>query len=202
MSRIEGNGMFDDLRNGVIDNHSMRGFDEHECLFIHIPKTGGMSVADCLFGYQVGHHRVSELTEEFPDYYYRFAFVRDPYSRLRSAYKYFQQGGAKESDAEWAKENILIYPTFEDFVLHGLEKVMDHPHFRPQKYWLDGPVDFIGEFHFLQAGVNYVQSRLRMPPRTLPVINQSGPDVLQCGQKALEMIAALYADDFDLLRTA
>ena len=39
------------------DSASLRPFVEHRCIFIHIPKTAGVSVNAGLFGCNTGYHR-------------------------------------------------------------------------------------------------------------------------------------------------
>ena len=93
----------------------------HKCIFIHIPKTAGQSIEHCfirslgltwetraplLLRYNdrpelgppsLAHLKYSEyseykyITEEQIQTYFKFAFIRNPWSRLVSIYKYMGQ---------------------------------------------------------------------------------------------------------------
>ena len=74
--------------------------DKHKCIFIHVPKAAGSSVETSeIFEdqriktgeYVGGHTTALEYRETYPGKfknYFKFAFVRNPYSRLVSAFSY------------------------------------------------------------------------------------------------------------------
>jgi hypothetical protein len=122
---------------------SLRGFDEHECIFIHIPKTGGLSLSQSLFGNRGGGHRT--YFSYFPIYspeefqqYFKFAIVRNPWDRLVSAYFFLQEGGVTDTDQQWFKQNLSQYDNFEEFVHGWLTKQNSYSylHFIPQHYYV------------------------------------------------------------------
>lgn len=76
--------------------HSLRPCDEMGCIFVHIPKAAGTSVAHGLFGRGVGHKSIYEYRKIFgADFqeYFKFAVVRNPFSRVVSAYESLRRGG-------------------------------------------------------------------------------------------------------------
>ena len=117
---------------------SLRPFDEHRCIFVHIPKTAGISVAESLFGYLPFHYTTLDYkvifgTKTFREYF-KFAFVRNPWDRLFSAYRFLAGGGWNEKDRLWAERNIAPYGGFNEFVEGWLtpETAETMIHFRPQ----------------------------------------------------------------------
>lgn len=132
-----------------------------EVIFLHVPKTGGTAISKAL-GFQYGHVPVSRFIAREParfDAAFSFAFVRNPWDRLFSAFNYLHAAiGLNQSrDLRWAGKHLARYPDFEAFV-HALKTpatrrvIWQWPHFRSQADWLslpgDGPVQasFVGRF--------------------------------------------------------
>lgn len=123
---------------------SLRAFDQHHCIFIHITKSAGTSVALALFGELPYHrtaweYRVLYGRKTF-DAYTKFAFVRNPWDRLYSAFSYLKGGGWNDDDRQWADTHLSQFDDFENFVLNGLnaDTLNAHIHFKPQ-------LDFIAD---------------------------------------------------------
>jgi sulfotransferase famil protein len=168
---------------------------QYRCLFVHIPKTAGQSIEayfmhqlglpetqrDALLlsknsDPQLGPPRLSHLKaceylsaghispEQFQAYY-KFSFVRNPWDRLVSFYKY--RGHAHRYD-------------FKTFVFKHMPKpgwTNDYCHVTPQYDFLyeDGRclVDFVGKFESLQADFDKVCLALDLPVGKLPHVNKS-----------------------------
>ena len=121
---------------------SLKPFDQHKCIFIHITKTAGTSVAKSLFNYLPYHYtaidyRVIYGRKTF-DEYFKFAFVRNPWDRLYSAYRYLKSGGWNNDDELWTKQNLADIDSFASFVKQWLNKenIMKHKHFWPQHIFI------------------------------------------------------------------
>lgn len=150
-------------------------------LFVAIPKTGSTSVAAAL-GVMQEHHRASHLSGMNG---FRFAFVRNPLTRLLSAYNWLHQFGEKE----------LYEMPFKEFVLAGID--LEHLLFRPQSWFLDAPLDFIGRYETLQQGFNEAQRRMGLPETILPRENGTVPnDPSVYDDETRELVRNLYSDDF------
>jgi Sulfotransferase family len=171
----------------------------HRCVFVHVPKTAGMSVEHVfvqlsgltwetrapllLHGNddpRLGPPRLAHLTageyvscghlsaEEFASYF-KFAFVRNPWDRMVSEYKY--RGFPVKIDFKTYLFRRLPAPGWTDTYRHiipQLDFVADE----------SGRllVDFVGRFENLQADFDQVCVRLGLAPTPLPRVNRSLED--------------------------
>lgn len=170
---------------------------KHKCIFIHIPKTAGMSIerafidslalsfsnGQCpplLLSYnnnkEVGprslahllprdYVRYSYCSEELFTTYFKFTFIRNPWERIVSIYKYFQY----HRILTFEKFLIEIFPSLEEthkyFILPQTSYIFDS-----QGNQL---VDFIGRFENLQEDFQKIKQRLCPPLADLPHINKT-----------------------------
>ena len=144
--------------------------DAHRCIFIHIPKTAGSSVAESLFGVASRHVPYTEFLRANPTKfrrYFKFAFVRNPWDRLVSTYFFLQGGGMNELDRDWSQNHLSEFDSFDKFVQRGLQRpdILSWVHFRPQVDFItsrDGKlmVDFVGRFERLADDFALVARRL------------------------------------------
>ncbi len=165
----------------------------HKCLFIHIPKTAGQSIehmflnslslsweerAPLLLKYNPdpskGPERLAHLTAdeyvncgyispELFSRYFKFTFVRNPWDRLVSEYKY------RGYDNQFS---------LDDFIRYHLPKAGmsdNYRHLIPQSHFFskDHNVDFIGRFENLQDDFTVVAEKLGLETSLLPHVNAS-----------------------------
>lgn len=145
-------------------------FDSYKCIFIHVPKAAGSSISFSLFGHQVGHRSVKEyymLSPRKVEDYFVFTFVRNPWSRFYSAYKFLQQGGMTKGDADFSKKYMTGTESVEEFAekVKSLQLHRSVRHLMPQHEFLtwDGVnigVNFIGRFEDLDSDFSKVRKRL------------------------------------------
>jgi chondroitin 4-sulfotransferase 11 len=144
--------------------------DECKCIFIHIPKTAGTSVALALFGKGSRHVPLFEYERangwKFKRYF-KFAFVRNPWDRLVSSYFFLKRGGLNEMDKRWADENLSGFDDFDSFVRGWIteDNIGTWLHFLPQHHFicddmLNIKVDFVGRVESMEADFAYVAKRL------------------------------------------
>lgn len=167
----------------------------HRCVFVHIPKTAGQSVEQVFLDAlgldwqsrgalllrrnrnpALGPPRLAHLlardyvrrgylsSEEFARYF-RFAFVRNPWDRVVSFYKYIGRPGEC---------------SFREFVLDRLPgRLWGRMHWfvRPQVDYLfdegQSLVDFVGRFESLDSDFSVVAERLGLPDDRVPMVNRS-----------------------------
>ena len=144
---------------------------ERKCIFIHIPKNAGTSVEYCLapkLAEPRSQHATSlELREMWKSMFqklFKFAFYRDPVSRLVSAFSYLYEGGNGQArDMYWS--NVLRkYDSFDDFVSETFQKPHQESieiesissHYSKSVAWMNLPVHFVPQhFSFLISKVIY-----------------------------------------------
>jgi hypothetical protein len=144
------------------ESNSLVPFDTDRCIYVHIPKAAGISVKESLFGCRGGGHlplRIYELIFsplEFAEYF-KFAFVRNPWDRVFSAFTYLKAGGGHAGDRKWADQHLNNYADFGSFVRQWLtpRNIYTEKHFIPQHEFicLRGQLvlDFVGYYESLTA---------------------------------------------------
>lgn len=112
--------------DGKVYTYTLRSFVEKECVFIAVPRAASSSICQCVFGHMAGGHKTVEdyqrLFGPWFRWYFVFTFVRNPYTRLVSAYDYLRKGGhpAWPKDEQFGEEIIASYNGFDEFVLQWL----------------------------------------------------------------------------------
>lgn len=131
------------------------------CIFIHVPKVAGTSISSEIYGRTLGHYRATEIKRHFPRLYedcLTFSFVRDPWDRVYSAYKFAVLGkNGSMGIADPSNYRIPEFRNFESFVLEWLaqrELIDEDPVFQPQYHYVCNDsyeiiVDEIGKFETL-----------------------------------------------------
>lgn len=157
-----------------------------KCIFVHIPKCAGSSINQELNLKSVGFsgHSPMSYHSEYSDYL-SFTFVRNPYDRVVSAYKYFRK---LKPGHRWYKRNSIISDAanemdFNDFVHHinDFMKLMKREegsfesgiHFQPFHYFIDQPVKHIGRFENIQRDFIKIRRFLDLPLKPLRKTNST-----------------------------
>lgn len=199
-------------RRETATGYSLKPYDDCRCIFVHIPKCAGVSVAGALFGNLGGGH----LT--FDDYtrifapgevlsYFKFTIVRNPWDRLVSAFHFLRAGGFGEEDRAWADANLTRFADFGEFVREWVnpENVWKWHHFRPQYHYVREKedrvrLDFIGRFETIDADFEQIARRLGRPSR-MAVTNRSERGSYRGYYTPREagIVADVYAEDIALL---
>jgi hypothetical protein len=162
---------------------------DQKILFIHIPKTGGTSIEiffncyrnkDCVFGWDRRYkiwrqHATCEeyiknkyVEPEIFESYFKFAFVRNPWDRVLSEYRWRKI--SKRYDLS-LKQFVISYDQIKEKKYRN--KVGLLTHMLPQyKFIYDTKetlhADFIGKFENLQEDFNKVCEKLGIEKRILP----------------------------------
>jgi len=168
----------------------------NKCIFIHIPKVAGTSISYALkdpdskekkntklaplsandFNFApppprphfraIDYVKYGQISQAKFDSYFKFAFVRNPWARIVSEYKY--------------RNHARIY-SFKTFLLYHLPQPQwadEYCHIIPQSDFLhdehgNKTVDFIGKFENLENDFKEVCRHLNIPYKRLPLTNKS-----------------------------
>lgn len=140
-------------------------------IFVHVYKTGGSSITDVLGGRAPRHVAAKHAGfNELPEWrhnYFAFGFVRNPWDRVVSSYKYLT-------------EHRHYHATFEDFVkefaIPSGKKGYRLPQHDAGKLRQDVVVDgcsYVGRFEHLQKDFCEACGLIGIPPAALPHKNKS-----------------------------
>lgn len=164
---------------------------KHKLIFIHVHKTGGMSVENWLIprcddlhfdGHR--HELASEAAARTPSWpsYFSFGFVRNPWARLVSWYFMIQENPTMYHHLPFWQYIRKSGPTFRDFIINCTETIDDDgttkSATRPQIAYLcdrdSAPlVSFIGRFEHMEDDMRRVASIIGLPDGDMPRINAS-----------------------------
>jgi len=180
----------------------------HKTIFVHIPKVAGQSIETMFLEdlnldwynrgelllrkkkatekgpYRLAHLKAHEyvdlnyLTKEDFEAYFKFSFVRNPFSRAYSYYKYL--GYSKVC-------------TYNYFLKNVLEKKIKNRHFffisqTDYLYNSDNKllVDFVGKFENLNEDIKTVIKSSNLKTETLPFVNKSKSEVKRSISKVIK----------------
>lgn len=192
--------------------------------FVHIPKTGGNSIAAAYKNQDVeiwGHNMKIPGYKTYPNSkwgkYFRkipgssyvfqsFCITRNPWSRVFSAYNYLKQGGIGYDDQQDFDNYVRPYGDFISFVLNGLDKAMlEQVHFKPQTHWITDSngtvvVDHVLSLEKIDQQLNNLMESLGKTVVPLPVKNRSSDENYQnhFTPEAADVVAELYSTEIEL----
>ncbi|MGM0525217.1 MAG: sulfotransferase family 2 domain-containing protein [Pseudomonadota bacterium] len=186
-------------------------FLHRKALFVHIPKAAGSSVCLSLFGHQVGHKKVC-------DYYFadrktvqslfKFTFVRDPFTRFQSSFRFLKSGSPFLSD-EKMHQKLQSFADVNEFCEAFLKQPdqFKSPHFVPQYRFLNYTgsakdkqiaVDFVGKFESLSQDYNSVCRQLGVANPLQEVNQTASQQSLDLNPANKEGLRNYYDSDFYL----
>ena len=191
---------------------------KYKCIFVHIPKTAGQSIEHVFlnllglsweereplllkFNYdknlgppRLAHLKAQEylkynyISQSMFDSYYKFSFVRNPWSRIVSFYnyrRYYQLFSFKHFVTKRLKNKILEKDYW--FIGPQYEFIMNHNG--------DIVVDYIGRFENLQNDFNVICNALGLKDAKLPHVNKAREASFM--QKFLKKSKIHYSEYYD-----
>jgi len=191
----------------------------HRTIFVHIPKVAGQSIETMFLNdlnldwsersklllrkkrflekgpLRLAHLKAHEYVdfnyiaeEEFNDFF-KFSFVRNPYSRAYSYYKYL--GYSKVCTFEYFVSNILSKKIKQDefFFVSQTNYLYD----KKGKLL----VDFVGKFENIKEDIKYVINKSNIKSKTLPHVNRSKNEIKRGISKLIKTPSMLLNISFN-----
>ena len=188
----------------------------YKSIFVHIPKTAGISVASSLdMACKQCHNSARNIKEilyksDFGEKvwldYFKFSFVRNPWSWVISNICFHADWFKVEVDpfkilTQWMDHGqIAIKDKFTKHVSHILQK--SQCDFLCEEESKGGKllVDFVGKFENLQQDFDYVCSQIGIPMRKLSHENRTKKYkhyAMYYNKETKEFISSIYAKDIE-----
>jgi hypothetical protein len=203
---------------------------EHKFIFLHVPKTAGSSIGHMLWqsanfdaryeGFRIHH---DDLTLDMLEEYFVFTFVRNPWDRLWSQYKYrpFLHENYSFDDVAFNIEDCFKEHYKSDVDNPGDHVILDDRYYRANFYgefihlpsqtdFLKGKyndninklpyIDYIGKFENLKEDLEIVYEKIGFPKTELLHRNKSNKKEFKhyteaYSEKAKEYVRGKYKDD-------
>lgn len=174
-------------------------------LFIHIPKTGGVSISRQLYGGLIGHRGYRFYKKRFSHNQYRdlykFSIVRHPYSRFISSYSFLKNGGLTNYDREISKK-INNYDNIDSFLQQNYKTLKRNLHFISQNKFIfrrsNKQIDDIFKIEELDDYKLFLNLKLDID--TSYKLNSSPKtEEVRISQESKDILKDIYNKDFKLL---
>ncbi len=152
--------------------------------------------------YEPQHYPVEVLKELISDYddYFKFTFVRNPYTKLLSEF-FWRNNKQYLSPADFD-------PQYFDFWCEEVLSDLNNSHKEPQIKFVDHTINFVGRFEHFKADFNILlrliadktNGLFRYQNRNLPLANSTGLSkteiIPRISKKTRQRIVEIYNQDF------
>ena len=172
-----------------------------DCVFIHIPKTGGSSIRNGIWADRYDGPAFGGVPGDWTAYF-KFAFVRHPAGRLVSAYYDFTQmrnyAGTLDEFMDIVEDETVI---FDERRSNTPERIRHHTIPQTHPFNCLDAADFVGRFEAYEEDLRRVLERVGLRDQSIPQIrrteHKAWADVLSSSQKS--RVHAYFKDDFEAL---
>lgn len=174
-------------------------------LFIHIPKTGGVSISKQLYDGLIGHKGYHYYKKRFSRKQYidlyKFSIVRHPYSRFISSYSFLQNGGLTTYDRKIAKF-INNYENIDSFLKQNYMTLKRILHFKSQHKFIfrnsNKQVNDIFKIEELNDFKSFFSLKLNIDT-SFKLNSTPNKNELKLSQESKDILRDIYNEDFKLL---
>ena len=176
---------------------------DSKAIFIHIPKTAGSSIRNCLSNngfnqhghvsnfyrkdstISIKHQPCKFLKNNYIENYFKFCFVRNPWDIVVSSFLWWKRAYEWASRTGWGhprKRELMkkIYTmNFSEYLKSYASNLNEiYSHEMGQHFWIVSEqnemiVDFIGRFENLQEDFNTICDKIGIPQQQLPHTNKT-----------------------------
>ncbi len=185
--------------------------NKHRVVFIHVPKCAGTSIEAYLENFEFhieGHYHATHrnlLQNSKYKNYYKFSFVRNPYDKMVSEFKWFT-----DQLNEWNLPHCREYYRGVDFKTFVIKFTTLHPAQSPgdpchlySQYNILEPLDkinYIGRFENLQEDFNIVCDNIGIPHKELPQkhVSKHKHYTEYYDDETRDIVARKYAKDIEI----
>lgn len=189
-----------------LDKARWAAYKKAGVVFVHIPRAAGSSISTALYGRRLGHRNFEDLfsaREAFP--LPSFCVIRDPFSRLLSAYYYALRGGTAsglvEYRPEYSSEMFGQFPRFvREYLIETPSEDLDYV-FRPQVDFVCNRTGSLGVDHVFSLGhtTQLVDWLRGFGVSSLPRLNAQGAQgEVNIDPETRVLIEGHYQKDFSL----
>lgn len=170
--------------------------DYKNFIFIHIPKNGGTSIESSFIPDAIdrdkyiygkshlqldnkAHLKICHLKMEYPslnfDEYFKFTFVRNPWSRVVSSFFHTQKIHRGDLRSFLSLSDKF---TFKEFVVSLKNSEKPHPHYDDQFSFIINSnqqqcLDYIGRLETFQHDFDIICKKIGIPAQRLPHVNKT-----------------------------
>ena len=203
------------IMENTVSDYSLSGYQQTRSIFVHIPKSAGVSISNSLYNSKGGGHRTLFHYQRIFSYnkfneFYKFTFVRNPWDRLFSAYNFLKNGGMNDADAAWSQRYLIDYASFDQFILEGISKkeIQEYIHFKTQIYYLINSdrricVDFVGLYENLHSDFQHICHTLEISAPSVNHLNSADPSrnngyINSYTSEMKSIVKDIYAEEIDI----
>lgn len=180
-----------------------------KCLFIHIPKTGGVSVSEVIYGnFGVGHRSIkwSKVHLRNMKGYYVFTIVREPVDRFISAVNYLLEEGNNYEHSAWKELYFRDHFSLNRLVENSLSRLMESDiHFKSQTSFLlnDGELDQdinnVFRFEDFRSVDDMLLKKFGKRTKHVNVTKNKKFSLSDLSEESLSILKSAYCLDYKLL---
>ncbi|WP_434287484.1 sulfotransferase family 2 domain-containing protein [Celeribacter sp. SCSIO 80788] len=183
-------------------------------IFIHIPKTAGMSIHRTIYDRDTGHghapaYGFRKRNPQEYDKLFTFTIMREPTDRFISAFYYLKTAPINDRDEKWGKDHLAGYQGPNELLTAIREnrwvrgEMLSWVHFTPQAWFINDQagnqmVEYIGRLEEFDRHMSEIATRLGRDFTPKQVNKSKRPRETPLDDANLALLHDFYAEDYEL----